>query len=135
MNPWMSRTSPWAKWYARRTSASVSVVIVIPTSVARLIPREVTTHHRIPAIRAHPSDHHHDAMDPAPAPYAIRVDGPLRALLLSAFPAMAARQQGAHTVLTGLLDQSALHGVLAGLEALGLDLVEVRQLGRPTERE
>jgi hypothetical protein len=70
-------------------------------------------------------------MDPAPAPYAIRVEGHLGATVLSAFPAMAARQQGAHTVLTGLLDQSALHGVLADIEALGLNLVEVRQLARP----
>ena len=36
-------------------------------------------------------------------------------------------QQGADTVLTGLLDHSALHGALAQIEALGLDLVEVRQ--------
>jgi hypothetical protein len=35
---------------------------------------------------------------------------------------------GAHTVLTGLLDRSALYGVLAEIEALGLDLLEVRQL-------
>src|ERR1700747_3740076 len=32
------------------------------------------------------------------------------------------------TVLTGPLDRSALYGVLAEVEALGLDLVEVRQL-------
>jgi hypothetical protein len=31
-------------------------------------------------------------------------------------------------VLTGLLDRSALYGVLAEVEALGLDLLEVRQL-------
>jgi hypothetical protein len=31
-------------------------------------------------------------------------------------------------VLTGLLDRSALYGVLAEIEALGLDLVEIRQL-------
>ena len=74
-------------------------------------------------------------MDPAPAPYAIQVNGHLGATMLSAFPTMAVRQQGAHTVLTGLLDQSALHGVLADIEALGLDLVEVRQLARPTEME
>jgi hypothetical protein len=40
------------------------------------------------------------------------------------------KQSGADTVLTGLLDQSALYGVLAEIEALGLDLVEVRQLTR-----
>jgi hypothetical protein len=31
-------------------------------------------------------------------------------------------------VLTGLLDQSALYGVLAEVEALGLDLIEIRKL-------
>ena len=31
-------------------------------------------------------------------------------------------------VLTGLLDRSALYGVLAEIDALGLDLLEVRQL-------
>jgi hypothetical protein len=41
---------------------------------------------------------------------------------------MASHHHGAHTVLTGLLDRSALYGVLAEIEALGLDLLEVRQL-------
>ena len=47
---------------------------------------------------------------------------------LSAFPAMAAQQCGAHTALASFLDRSALHGVLAEIEALGPDLLEVRQL-------
>ena len=67
-------------------------------------------------------------MDPAPARYRIRIHGHLGATALSAFPAMAAHQHGADTVLTGLLDRSALYGVLAEVEALGLDLLEVRQL-------
>ena len=67
-------------------------------------------------------------MDPAPAPYLIRINGHLGATVLSAFPAMASQHHGAHTVLTGLLDRSALYGVLAEVEALGLDLLEVRQL-------
>ena len=67
-------------------------------------------------------------MDPAPALYMIRINGHLGATMLSAFPAMTSRRQGAGTVLTGLLDQSALYGVLAEAEALGLDLLEVRQL-------
>ena len=67
-------------------------------------------------------------MDPGPARYTIRINGHLGATLLSAFPALASRQHGAHTVLTGLLDQSALFGVLAEVEALGLELLEVRQL-------
>ena len=67
-------------------------------------------------------------MDPAPARYAIRIHGHLGATLLSAFPALVPRRRGADTVLTGLLDRSALYGVLAAVEALGLDLLEVRQL-------
>jgi hypothetical protein len=69
-------------------------------------------------------------MDPTPALYAIRINGHLGATVLSAFPAMLSQRQGADTVLTGLLDRSALYGVLAEVEALGLDLVEVRQLTR-----
>jgi hypothetical protein len=41
---------------------------------------------------------------------------------------MVPQRHGADTVLTGLLDRSALYGVLAEIEALGLDLLEVRQL-------
>jgi hypothetical protein len=67
-------------------------------------------------------------MDPGSARYTIRVKGHLGATLLSAFPALASRHHGTHTVLTGLLDQSALFGVLAEIETLGLELIEVRQL-------
>jgi hypothetical protein len=67
-------------------------------------------------------------MDPVPARYAIRVAGHLGDTTLSAFPALAPHLQGTDTVLTGLLDRSALYGVLAQVEALGLDLVEVRQI-------
>ena len=67
-------------------------------------------------------------MDPAPVRYAIRIHGHLGATVLSAFPALVPRHDGADTVLTGLLDRSALYGVLAEVEALGLDLVEVRQI-------
>ena len=67
-------------------------------------------------------------MDVVPAWYAIRVSGHLGATVLSAFPALVSRRQGGQTVLTGLLDRSALYGVLAQVEALGLELVEVRRL-------
>jgi hypothetical protein len=50
----------------------------------------------------------HGVMDPAPARYVIRINGHLGATVLSAFPALAPRLHGAHTVLTGQLDQSAL---------------------------
>jgi hypothetical protein len=72
--------------------------------------------------------HDHRSMDPAPARYAIRIHGHLGATVLSAFPALVSRRHGADTVLTGLLDRSALYGVLAEIDALGLDLLEVRQL-------
>jgi len=49
-------------------------------------------------------------------------------MVLSAFPAMRPQWHGADTVLTGLLDRSALYGVLAEIDALGLDLLEVCQL-------
>jgi hypothetical protein len=67
-------------------------------------------------------------MDPTHARYAIRIHGHCCATLLSAFPALVSRRHGADTVLTGLLDRSALYCVLAEIEALGLDLVEVRHL-------
>ena len=70
----------------------------------------------------------HGVMDPAPARYDIGINGHLGGTVLSAFPALDSRWHGAHTVLTGLLDQSALYGVLAQIEALGLYLLEVRQL-------
>ena len=67
-------------------------------------------------------------MDPAPAPYLIRINGHLGVTALSAFPALAPQHHGTNTLLTGLLDQSALYGVLAEIEALGLDLLELRKL-------
>jgi len=67
-------------------------------------------------------------MDSAPVLYTIRINGHLGAMILSAFPAMTPQRDGADTVLTGLLDRSALYGVLAEIDALGLDLLEVRQL-------
>ena len=70
-------------------------------------------------------------MDPALARYAIEVTGHLGATMLSAFPGMACESRGRHTVLTGLLDRSALYGVLAEIEALGLELVEVRRVTPP----
>jgi hypothetical protein len=66
-------------------------------------------------------------MGPAVARYMIRINGHLGATLLSAFPAMAWERQGPETVLTCVLDQPGLYGVLAEIEALGLDLLEVRK--------
>jgi hypothetical protein len=79
-------------------------------------------------MRAHLPALDHGLMDPAPVLYLIRINGHLGPTILSAFPAMTPRCDGACTVLTGLLDRSALYGVLAEIDALGLDLREVRQL-------
>ena len=65
----------------------------------------------------------------APSLYTIRIRGRLGATALSAFPTMASELTGGETVLTGLLeDQSAVFGVLAQIEALGLELLELRQI-------
>jgi hypothetical protein len=50
---------------------------------------------------------------------------------------MVSELQGSETVLTGVLkDRAALFGVLAQIEALGLDLLEVRLVtAPPTSRE
>jgi hypothetical protein len=92
---------------------------------------QVNGRHLILVMRVHLPAADDGLMDPVPALYAIRVKGQLGATALSAFPAMVPWPDGADTVLTGLLDQSALFGVLAEVEALGLDLLEVRQLTRP----
>jgi hypothetical protein len=79
-------------------------------------------------MRGHLPALDHGRMDLEPARYMIRINGHLGDTVLYAFPAMAPRRHGAHTVLTGLLDRSALFGVLAEIETLGLDLLELRKL-------
>ena len=59
--------------------------------------------------------------------YEIRVRGHLGTKMLRAFPALDAQTQGGDTLLTGRLpDQAAVYGVIAKLEALGLELLELR---------
>ena len=68
----------------------------------------------------------------SPGLYAIRLEGRLGPSALSAFPAMVSQVKGCETVLTGLLeDSSALFGVVAQIEALGLELIELRQIRPP----
>jgi hypothetical protein len=68
--------------------------------------------------------------------YMIRIRGRLGATALSAFPTMGSQVRGGETVLTGRLeDRSAVYGVLAQLEALGLEILEFRQVGSSTVRE
>ena len=64
----------------------------------------------------------------SPSTYEILVRGQLGETLLSAFPALEARAGADGTILRGKhLDQAALHGVLRQIEALGLELLELRR--------
>ena len=64
-----------------------------------------------------------------PMTHEIRVRGRLGRTMRAAFPGLRAETHGEDTLLTGALpDQPALYGVLAQLEALGLELLEVRRL-------
>src|SRR5216684_6675778 len=129
-----SRRTPSARTSAASTPSSRSVTGPRPCGAPgncgcwRPAAPASTGGHRIPVIRTHLPARDHGVMDPASAPYLIRINGHLGATMLSAFPALAPQHHGAHTVLTGLLDQSALYGVLAEIEALGLDLLEIRKL-------
>ena len=50
-------------------------------------------------------------------------------MICSAFSGLRARADGGDTVLTGVLaDRAARQGVLAGPEALALELIEVRRI-------
>jgi hypothetical protein len=66
-----------------------------------------------------------------PVSYQIRIRGRLGRTMRRAFPALRAEMRGEDTLFSGALaDQAALHGVLTQIEALGLELVEVRRLPR-----
>jgi hypothetical protein len=81
-------------------------------------------------MRAHPLEHDdHDMSDlRKDARYEIRIRGILGGAVAGAFPGLIARENRGETVLTGRLpDQAALHGVLAQIEALGLELLEIRR--------
>jgi hypothetical protein len=61
--------------------------------------------------------------------YEIRVRGHLGQTMRTAFPELRARVDGYDTVLSGALpDQAAVYGVLAAMESLGLELIEVRRV-------
>ena len=66
---------------------------------------------------------------PKGARYEVRVRGVLGEMLIGAFPGLQVRAEADATVLTGhVSDQAALYGVLAELEDLGLELIEVRTI-------
>ena len=68
-----------------------------------------------------------------PTSYQVRVRGHLGATIRRAFPAVRAETRGRDTLLDGIADQAALYGVLAQIEALGLELLEVRRLASEPE--
>jgi hypothetical protein len=85
--------------------------------------------HQIPAAPAHYVGPQDGGVARTPGLYAIRIKGRLGVTALSAFPSMVSELEGSDTVLTGLLeDRSALFGVLAQIEALGLELLELRRI-------
>ncbi|HEY1777531.1 MAG TPA: hypothetical protein VGG41_15335 [Solirubrobacteraceae bacterium] len=68
-------------------------------------------------------------MDTSPRLYTVRIKGQLGVTGLSAFPSMVSALKSGETVLTGLLeDRSAVFGVVAQIEGLGLELLELRRI-------
>ena len=75
------------------------------------------------------------ATPPVDRLYEIRVHGLLGDTLLASFPTFHAESHGTETVLSGPIpDQAALHGVIAMVESLGLELISVKQLGEAGDR-
>lgn len=61
--------------------------------------------------------------------YEFRVRGHLGQTVRRAFPELHAETIGGDTLLRGAVrDQAGLHGVLAEIESLGLELLEVRRV-------
>jgi hypothetical protein len=86
--------------------------------------------HTVRWMPAHPLEGDAAAMDESTRPMQleIRIRGHLGETMLTAFPGLDAALLDGETVLTGLLpDQAALFGVLAQIEAFGLELLEVRR--------
>ena len=65
---------------------------------------------------------------PQPRRYEIWVRGHQGETMRSAFPALRARPRREHRATGPLPDQVTLYGVLGEIEALGLELLEVRRL-------
>lgn len=83
--------------------------------------------HTVRVRLRHP--HGFDGDHVKPSRYEFRVRGRLGEKLLSSFEGFDAEVEPAETILQGsIADQAALHGVLEQIEALGLELVEVRQV-------
>jgi hypothetical protein len=65
----------------------------------------------------------------APQLYEIRVAGHLSANWAARFEGLSMRHEpDGETVLTGMLDQAAMHGVLVRIRDLGLNLISVNRV-------
>ena len=62
--------------------------------------------------------------------YEVRVAGAVGDAAREAFAGLAVDIEPTCTVLSGDLDQAALHGLLDRIQALGLELVDVKRAGR-----
>jgi hypothetical protein len=66
--------------------------------------------------------------------YEIRVKGNVGASLRNSFEGLDARVKPAETILRGQIDdQPALHGILDRIQALGLELIEVKRVDDPAD--
>jgi hypothetical protein len=65
------------------------------------------------------------------APYEIRVRGKLGKGVINSFAGFEVEVEPAETILRGSIDeQGDLHALIDRIQALGLDLIEVRRLDR-----
>ena len=60
--------------------------------------------------------------------YEVRVIGEVGPAARQAFADVAVEVEPPATVLSGELDQAALHGLIERIEALGLELVDIRRV-------
>jgi len=64
----------------------------------------------------------------APPTYEIRIAGRLDEATLPAFAGLEVTYRDGETLITGQLDQAALHGLLEMIRSLGLHLLEARRV-------
>jgi hypothetical protein len=64
--------------------------------------------------------------------YEIRIKGKIGKSIVASFGDFDAEHEPAETILHGAVaDQAALHGLLARIERLGLELIEIRRVREP----
>jgi hypothetical protein len=88
-------------------------------------------------MRVHPAADYAQGMNGAneSEPYEFHVRGELSDVVLTAFAELQATRHQGETVLTGQMpDQAALFGVLDRIQALGIQLIEVRRAQTDSER-